>query len=189
MIIEVLCAILLVIILWFVVCKTRQIFIDDRISVLASDGREYKVRDTPEKKEIAETLARLNGKIEKFFQKLEQEAEFSYKPMVTRLRKNYNPATLSEGQFDKRYTSYTVNKGEKMVLCLRSRDEKDEIHDDNLMFYVVLHELGHVASVTEDHSPEFHKNFRYLLKKASEWNMFKITNGKFNYCGMDINGM
>lgn len=190
MIEQVLFALLLVFILTKFIQTTHNLFIDDRIFVEAFDGRKYKVRNTSRKQETATALARLNVKVEDFITRLRKKEENNneYRMAIERLRFKYNPNTLSEGKIDKRYTSYTVNKGEEMVLCLRTRDEKDEIYDDNIIFYVTLHELAHIASVTENHSSEFHKNFRFFLRKASEWNMFNHVKNKFHYCGMDVNG-
>jgi predicted metal-dependent hydrolase len=186
---EFVCALVIVLLLVVILSKTHAYLIDDRVSIKASDGRSYTVRNTDKKQETAEALARLNGKIETFINRLVSSADAEYKIMALRLQKRYNPETLSEGRIDKRYTSYTVNKGEEVVLCLRTRDSKDEIYDDNLIFYVTLHEMGHIASLSEDHSPEFHKNFRYLLRKASEWGMFQKVTTSFQYCGMHVDGM
>lgn len=175
-------------IIYFMV-RIHRVIIDDRVYISASDGQKYLVRNTHKKQETAEALARLNNKVNGFIQRLTDEADIDHKAMTLRLKKRYNPNTLSESKIDKRYTSYTVNKGEQVSLCLRTRDAEDKIYDDNLIFYVTLHELAHIASITEDHTPEFHKNFRYLLKKASEWNMWKRVKESFQYCGMHVNGM
>ena len=186
---EFLCAIVIVLAIAIFVMKVHSFISDDRIYVKASDGKKYKVRNTIKKQETAEALARLNSKVSEFIQRLVNDADIDHKAMALRLQKRWNPDTVAEGRIDKRYTSYTVNKGEQVVLCLRTRDEKDEMYDDNLIFYVTLHEMGHIASVSEDHSPEFHANFRYLLKKASEWNYWTRVSKPFHYCGMKVNGM
>src|SRR5947209_13972630 len=153
-------AILVVVVLIFIIFK--KVRIDDRVNVLASDGRNYLVRNTDNKVETAEGLARLNSKVLLLISKLEEEAKIEpeHLPMVTRLRQRYRPEKISEGIVDQRFTSYTVNKGEEMVLCMRTRDGKDEMYNDNILFYVTLHELAHVGSLTEHHNEEFHKNFR-----------------------------
>ena len=163
--------------------------VDDRVTVEAYDGRAYKVRNTAKKQETALALARLNEKVLAFIKRLELEGDPDYKAVAMRLKARYRPDRLSEGRIDKRYTSYTLNKGEQLVLCLRSRDHKDEIYDDNLIFYVTLHELAHIGSLTEQHNEEFHRNFRYLIRMASQWNLFKQVTNKFHYCGLDVNGM
>lgn len=163
--------------------------LDDRVMVKALDGRMYKVRNTPHKQETANALARLNTKLLTFTERLAMECPPHFKPVVFRMKRRFRPEAVSEGSVDKRYTSYTINKGEKMVLCMRTRDQRDELYDDNLLFYVALHELAHIASITENHSEEFHANFRFLLRKAQEWDMFKRVQKPFNYCGLHVNGM
>jgi len=182
-------AIVLVVFIAVFMMKVHTVLTDDRVVVKGSDGRKYKVRNTTRKQETADALARLNTKVTAFIKRLIQESDTEHKAMALRLSKRYDPDALSEGRVDKRFTSYTINKGEQVVLCLRTRDAKDQIYDDNLIFYVTLHELAHISSVTEDHSPEFHQNFRYLLRKASEWDVWKRVDRPFQYCGMKVNGM
>ena len=85
-------------------------------------------------------------------------------------------------------TSYTLNKGEQMVLCLRSK-LLSEIHDFNIIFYVVLHEMGHIASNNIGHDEEFKSNFIFLLQIAIKLNIYtKINYEKYpvKYCGMVV---
>ncbi len=163
--------------------------VDDRVLVEAYDGRSYRVRNTAKKQETAIALARVNEKVMNFINRLESDHDPEYNAVVVRLKSRYRPDRLSEGRIDKRYSSYTINKGEEVVLCLRSRDERDAIYDDNLLFYVVLHELAHVASITEDHRQEFHDNFRFFLRKAAQWGLWTKKSHRFDYCGVDVNGM
>jgi predicted metal-dependent hydrolase len=186
---EVFIALGIILFLFLFINKTHEMLVDDRVFVEAFDGRKYRVRNTQKKKETANVLARLNGKIVHFLTRLQQTDSVERKPMIARMIKRYNPATFSEGKVDKRFTSYTVNKGEEVVLCLRTRDGRDALYDENLIFYVTLHELAHIASVTEEHNDEFNDNFAYLLSKASQWGLFKKVNEPFHYCGMDVNGM
>lgn len=173
---------------FFFIQTTHDSIIDPRVNVLAYDNRYYKVRNTKDKQETANTIAKLNEKINLFINKLllDTSENDHFKLMKIRLKQRYDPAKLSEGKIDKRYSSYTVNKGEEIVLCLRTRDHKDELYDMNLLFYVILHELGHVASVGEQHDAEFNRNFSYLLRKAVEWNMFQRLEEPFQYCGLHI---
>jgi hypothetical protein len=190
---EIIIALLIVLIIGIFIKKTHGALVDDRVPVRAYDGRTYNVRNTMKKEETARALARLNEKVNKFIDALLVDpAEKDFLPVVMRLKRRYNPDTLSEGRIDKRYTTYTVNKGEEIVLCLRTRDTKDELYDDNLLFYVTVHELAHIASLndqSEEHDKEFHRNFRFLLRKATEYKIFRRVTEKFNYCGMDVNGM
>lgn len=182
-------AILTIFILGILLKKAHKTLVDDRVYVTAFDNRKYKVRNTENKNETAEALARLNQKVETLINKLVKDSNNEYEAMAKRLAKRYNPSSISEGRIDKRYTSYTVNKGEEISLCMRTRDSKDSIYEDNIIFYVTLHELAHISSVTENHNDEFHRNFRYLLQKAAEYNMFQKRIEKFNYCGLDVESM
>lgn len=177
--------VILVAVAVFVIMFAKFRAMDDRVYVTAFDGRKYMVRNIKNKKDTADALARLNKRIEELFVKLEKEADIKYKPAVARLKERFIPESVSEGPVDRDYTSYTINKGEKVVFCMRSRDNKDEIYDDNLIFYVALHELSHIASITEGHNDEFHDNFKYLIKKATDYGLFKNQVGG-NYCGIDL---
>jgi len=165
--------------------KTTRPF-DDRIEKLAVDGNMYKVRDTPKAQQTANSLARLNAKVTLFIARLQSQGDIGYEPMVMRLQKRYKTSNISEGLIQQNMTSYTVNKGEEIVYCMTSRDEHETLYDDNLLFYVTLHELAHIASVSEGHNAEFFRNFRYLIKKAVEMNLFKHETSQVNYCGIPI---
>ena len=43
------------------------------------------------------------------------------KPGTQDLIDNYNPRALSETLPDQKYTSYSVNKGQKISICIRKR--------------------------------------------------------------------
>ena len=186
---EFVCALVIVLFLVVFLSKTRIFLIDDRVSVKASDGRTFLVRDTHHKQETAETLARLNTMVVQFIDKLVATADADHKVMALRLSERYNPNALVESRVEKHLTSFTVNKGEEVSLCLRTRDDKEELHDFNTIIYAHLHELAHVASISEGHTNEFFSNFRYLLRKSAEWGMFKHVKGPMNYCGIDMDGI
>ena len=163
---------------------------DDRIFVTAYDQKKYKVRNTQFRQETADTLAKLNEKILFFIKHLKNNVhDPEYTGVIHRLEIRYNPDTIAEGRIDKDLTSYTINKGEQVVFCLRTRDSHDKIYDDNLIFYVALHELSHIASVGSHHNEEFHRNFRFLIKHAASLKLFTKVTEKFQYCGLDIQSM
>ena len=157
------------------------------VGVIGSDGVTYYVRDIPDKQGSVEMLVILNKKIFKLMDDIESYAINDKQRLdaIARLRRRFKPKVLSEGVVDRRYTSYTVSKGEQLVMCLRSRDT-DNLYDENLLFYVILHELGHIASVSENHTDEFRTNFSFLLNVAIEKGLFHHINQPFNYCGLDL---
>ena len=108
---------------------------------------------------------------------------------LTRLQQRFNPDNLSESTPDKKYTSYSVNKGEKIVFCLRSKDERETLVRENIMMFVALHELSHVMTKSVGHTEEFWDNFRFLLKVAINQGLYQNINYNDtpkDYCGTTI---
>ena len=104
------------------------------------------------------------------------------------LQKNYNPDSLFETLEGSKYTSYSVNKGEKLSLCLRKMD--NTFVDDNTVLFVVIHELSHIMTDEVGHTPLFWENMRYLLEEAEKLDIYRPINYKEEpqqYCGMEIN--
>lgn len=149
------------------------------------DGREYLMRQLPNKQEAADLLARVNLKLNKLIQHL--AAKYPTKQMVQQLYQNYNPDALSEGGVELGYTSYSVNKGEKIVLCLRQRDHT--LVDENVIMYVAIHELGHLATHEVGHTKLFWDNFKWILGEAIAIGIYKkvdFDNNPQKYCGINI---
>jgi hypothetical protein len=105
-----------------------------------------------------------------------------------RVMRKWHYQKLAEGRFDQPdVTSYTVNKGDRIVLCLRSRT--GQLHHKNLIMYVLLHELAHIMSVsmsTVYHNEEFQTNLKWLLEQATELGVYHSNTQQetVNYCGM-----
>lgn len=151
------------------------------------DGQKYQVRSLPDKQDAADLLANIRKKLDtivEHFGKVEPSDE-----RVQRMIKNYNPNKLSEGTDSAKYTSYSINKGEKIIFCLRSRDGKNELVDLNTMTFVALHELAHIATVSIGHTAEFWDNFRWILGEAINIGIYKDRDYKKSpqpYCGITI---
>ena len=108
---------------------------------------------------------------------------------VYRLVKRFQPNNITEGSSNEKYTSYSVNKGEKVVFCLRSRDKKEQLVKENTMMFVALHELAHIMTVSVGHTEEFWDNFRFLLKRAIALGLYTpedYENKPVDYCGIKI---
>ena len=87
------------------------------------------------------------------------------------------------------YTSYSVNKGEEIVFCIRARDGTDSLEDVNMLTFVALHELSHIMTLSIGHTEEFWDNFRFILKDAMEINVYQEINfleSPKSYCGTMI---
>ena len=53
-----------------------------------------------------------------------------------------------------------------MALCLRHKKGDHPFHDYNTLQFVMIHEIAHIASISEGHNQEFINNFRFLLRQA-----------------------
>lgn len=151
------------------------------------DNRKYLVLRLPDKQDAADTLAKLVKDMQSLIKYLKQK--YPEKKIVQRLVDNFNPDNISEGDVDTGYTSYTINKG-KMVLCIRQKDgTKTLIKDMNLLRYVVIHELGHLASKSIGHTKEFWSTFKFILQEAVQMGLYTKVNYSNNpqpYCGITV---
>jgi len=154
------------------------------------DGRTYKVRDLPDKQEAANLMATVRIKLTKLCSLLEQK--YPDKAQVKLIAKNFrdDPNRFMESTPDASHTSYSVNKGEEIHLCLRQRAGGNEsLVDENVMVFVGIHELGHVCTESVGHGPDFWNNFGWLLKEAEAAGIYRYTDFQAHpvaYCGVNI---
>lgn len=154
------------------------------------DGRTYRVRDMADKQEAADLMARVRQKIDKLYLFLKEK--FPNKPQVKQLLNNFvpDPSRFEESTPAAEHTSYSVNKGEKVHLCLRQREGGNEnLVQENVMVFVSLHEMAHVVTPTLGHGPDFWNNFAWILKQAEEIGIYKYQDFKahpVSYCGISI---
>lgn len=169
------------------------------------DNEYYMVRKLKDKHQAANILARLksniytivkymNGKItDPTTAQLEKYQEF--RPYIIQLTEKINGVIIRESSSNTVYTSYTINKGEQIIFCIRSKAisnilNSSNIHDINLLMYVVLHEISHVACPEYDHTPLFKKIFRFICGEAIDMGIYTKINFATQpkeYCGMIIN--
>ena len=153
------------------------------------DKQKYIVRNLPDKQEAADRLARTRAKLLRLMRDLKQAD--GKKPFVEQMIRNFDadPSRFSESTPDANYTSYSVNKGEKVFMCLRQRNEKEELVNENIITFVALHEMAHIGTVDIGHTPLFWNNFGWLLKRAEEIQIYEFTDFSAHpveYCGIRI---
>ena len=157
----------------------------DIISIRSEvDGQVYLVRKLPNAKQAANKLAEINRKVLRLISTLDTKKEG-----VQDLLDNYNPRALSETLPGSKYTSYSVNKGEKISICIRSVEDEAFI-DDNTILFVVIHELAHVMTEEVGHTQLFWSNMKYLLEEGKNvgiYNPIDYRKTPKEYCGMEIN--
>ncbi len=174
---------ILIIILMYLIYKPG-IYIKSSI-----DNNDYFVSEsniTPTSQEIADTLALIRQNINKLRNYLKNKNNGEYQEYINELVNTTKDIDISENTKNI-YTSYTINKKE-LVFCVKSK-KTGQIHNMNLLMYVVLHELAHIACPEFGHTDLFKKIFKYLLSQAEQINIYEPINFNLEhkeYCGMNI---
>ena len=151
------------------------------------DNKEYLVRNTTDAQKAADTLANLSNKLNNVVNSLVEK--YPNDPRTKLLKKRFNPYKISETAANSEHTSYSVNKGEKIVFCLRHKDQKAELHDNNTITFVALHELAHLMTKSIGHTKEFWDNFRFILKHSIQYGYYNKQDFRrkpTKYCGTMI---
>jgi hypothetical protein len=161
------------------------------VSVTSSvDGKSYRVRDLPDKQQAADMMARTRVRLTRLCDALEKK--YPDKDQVRQMVSNFrsDPERFLESTPDEEHTSSTVNKGESIHICLRQRDGPDErLVDENVIMFVALHEMAHIATRSIGHGPDFWNNFGWLLKEAEGMGLYRYTDFSahpVSYCGVYI---
>ena len=158
----------------------------DVLSVRSSiDNQVYVVRKLPDAKQAADKLAMVNQNVLRLIASLSNNTRDG----VDDLTRNYNPSTLSETVVGSKYTSYSLNKGEKIALCIRKKDDNLTFENENTVIFVAIHELSHIMTESVGHEKEFWDNMGFLLEKAHELDIYEpvdYNENNIDYCGMEI---
>lgn len=151
------------------------------------DNNEYLVRNLVNKEEAANVLAKIRLKLEKICEIMKKN--FPTEESIIRLNQRFNSDNITEAGKNNQYTSYSVNKGEKIVFCIRQKDETESLVDENTLTFVSIHELSHIMTKSIGHTQEFWDNFKRLLKVAIDNNLYNKENYTENpkeYCGIKV---
>lgn len=111
--------------------------------------------------------------------------------IVRRITTRYNPEVITENRPGKSdtETSYTVDKGRQMFVCLRDAKTK-RLHDKSTVLFVMLHELSHIGNAAWGHRmSDFWPTFKFILYEATKFGIVpNIDYGKHPvaYCGSSI---
>jgi len=148
------------------------------------DNRKYEVQVKDDAQEAADLIAKIREKLVLLVNHLIKT--YPRDDRIERFKSNFNPDKLKEGIDDPKYTSYSINKGEQIVLCLRTNNK---LMDLNTMMFVVLHEMAHVCSISIGHTDEFWSNFKWILEESINIGIYKKQDFKLKnveYCGITI---
>ena len=189
---------LLASIIILIICVIYYFYkIDNSVYIKSTvDNKYYQVRDLPDKQEVADNLAYIKKNIQTLIDHMmhsqqESTSPEGFKSYIIKLNDKFSNVLISENIYDFYYTSYSLNKGEKLVFCMRSRklSDNDKKHDINLMMYVALHEISHIACPEYGHTQKFKDIFKYITKNAIDLGIYTqidFKNLPTEYCGLTI---
>ncbi|HVE12826.1 MAG TPA: hypothetical protein VNI01_05490 [Elusimicrobiota bacterium] len=165
------------------------------------DAAAYRVHPSPDRGDTqaaADLLAAANARTIALLRRLRARyvrgpagAAFPARRDATlRLLARYNPDNLAENspQDPSGDTSYSLDKGAVIALCLRDRASFG-LHDLETLTFVTLHEMAHVALEELDHPPRFWATFRFLLEEAEAGRIYRspdYARAPVTYCGVRI---
>ena len=182
--------------------------IDETIHVKSSiDGMTYKVHASHENPQIAadmmaelyrRTLLLLRRLRDKYVKKgnnsMDPDRTNPYRTAreiaVDKILSRYNPDNLVENSpfNSENDTSYTIDKGAIVAMCMRSSTD-GKLHDINTLMFVKLHELAHIAIEENEHPPIFWRTFKFILMEASSIGIYipiDYSKKPVYYCRMYI---
>lgn len=138
----------------------------------------------------AEMLDMLITRINKLIDNIKQYPDPDF--TLTRLRHWDNTFVLEniKESWKNESTSYSINKGEQLVFCIRDK-LNNSIHDINTLMFVAIHELAHIVTNELQHTKKFWNNMKKLLHRAEDIGVYKYVDYSTNpieYCGMMIDG-
>ena len=155
------------------------------------DNTEYMVRNLPDKQAAADVLARLRAKMEILanyvYEHRDEQDEFCLK-QILQLKARYQPEKLAESPPNSKHTSWSINKGEKIFLCVRNKSTGALI-DENTLIFVAIHEEAHVMTTAVGHGNLFWSNMAFMVRTAIKLGLYKYQDFASNpvkYCGVII---
>lgn len=182
-------------------------------AVTAEEQQWHMVKDFKNKQDAAELLARTNASVMELLRYLkkkyhidepddviaaegETHAKIKNAPgdlynIVNNLLDNYNPEVFYETDpRNTNETSYTVDKGARMYICLRDKVDPNRLVDQSTLLFVMLHEASHIANYKSyGHGTDFWTIFKFILHEAEEAGIYKPINyavHPVNYCGLIV---
>ena len=156
------------------------------------DGQVYMVQELPDKMKAVDLLIKLKNDLsviaQKTLDRAKDEKNSEYIGYMQIINDRLNTVYIREVEKDSPYTSYSVNKGEELVFCLRNK-ETHKFYDYNKILYVAVHEIAHIGCPEVGHTKLFFELNRYILETAQKNKMYEFVDYNSTpeeYCGIQI---
>jgi len=176
--------ILIIIYIFLFINRNNVVYIE------ANTGTKFLVHKDNQKQDKANLLGQLVENLYTLKNYLVKNIQNfpEYENYINLLAKNFNEdkTIVYETEPESNLTSYSVNKGEELSFCLRSK-KTGELHNINLMMYVGLHEIAHIGCPEIGHGDLFKKIFKFFTEQAVKIGIYKKVNYSelpVEYCGM-----
>jgi hypothetical protein len=176
-----------IIVIFILLIQAEKSF--DNMTLIKSSINDisYRVRKLDDKEQAADMLAETHNILKQVCKNLENSNPDDER--VKRLIAKFPYTTIQESDGYGSQTSFSINKGEKIVLCLRSKDGTNKFVDKNVLLFVALHEISHIMTVSINHTQEFWDNFKFLLKECQDKGIYKCIDFSAtpqSYCGITV---
>ena len=178
---------LFIIIIYFYFNKTNVVR-----TMNVNNNKSYIVRNVSDKETAVMMLSNMEDNLKLLITRLMNDHSvinntemYEY---ITVINDKIDSVEIQESTADSLHTSYSLNKGELLVFCIRSKKTL-KIHDMNELMYVAIHEIAHIGCPEIGHTDLFFKINTYLINKAIQYGIYKYVDySKFNkeYCGMTL---
>lgn len=155
--------------------------------VKSKDEEFHLVRDLPDKDEAAEMISEIKRRLKLLIKYCVQNHADNGDVQI--LNQRFNENNIQETDLSESATSYSIDKGKEIHLCIRSKEDA-KIHQINLLMFVSIHELSHIMSTSYGHNHEFGDNFVFLLKQAVKIGIYTpidYSKNTVKFCGMQVN--
>jgi hypothetical protein len=148
-------------------------------------GKSYRVKPLPDRQAAADRLADMELRLRSFLSAAEALAPGDAR--VGNVRRRWN-GTLAETPSGSEDIAYSIGK-DSIYVCVR--DAEGRIDDLNTSMFVLVHELGHLATDDWGHPPVFWQNMKFLLELAERTGLYvyqDFDSSKVTYCGRRLGG-
>jgi hypothetical protein len=155
------------------------------------DGQQYEMQNLPGKEKAVALMANIRKRLVKLHEYYRDTPGVAQDPGAARFVSRFSTDVFVENDMNSSDTSYSENKGQKIVVCLRDKTKKPQypLIDENTVMFVMLHEMAHLMTETIGHTPEFWTNFKRMLHDAVQLGIYQPVNYAQQptpYCGMTI---
>ncbi len=185
----------LIVLIFLVLIQRSNPTIEKMTLVEAFDRKKYLVRDLNDKSDTANLLAKLMDNLKYLISKLKDRSEntkdrelIKFAPYINTIYNKIDGVKVRENEGGNDLTSYSVNKGEELVFCVRSKTN-NAIHDINELMYVAIHEVAHIGCPETGHTKLFARLNLFLLRQALNMGLYHYRDYAVNpveYCGMTL---